>query len=155
MPIESIPLTQVLGERDKPVKIEESWSRDVPNALGANVPSIPEIDRSINSIKAAVEATHKLREGRMKEANSKPGPIVPLKVIGPLHHHFFVLKGKKLELIGSKEMDASKFAKDVSGRFFREWLKKSFPDRRDYDDIVSFDDNMTLKDMVDLLGVCE
>ena len=68
-------------------------------------------------------------------------------------YHFFLLSDGKLELIGSKEMDVSKFAKDVSGRFFREWLKKSFPDRRDYDDIVSFDDHTTMKDIVDLLNI--
>ena len=89
-------------------------------------------------------------------SEAKPGPIVPMKVIGPLRHHFFVMstKDKKLDYIGSAEMDTSKFAKDVSGRFFREWLKKSFPDRNDYEEIISFDDNTTLKEIVELLGVC-
>ena len=145
--ITRVPISDILGDRNGTVRVEESWSKDVPSTVGAEAP---------------VEMTEINREAIFKTVAGKSGRRLPQTIPSPVHgaqldkrenlnHHFFVLKGRKLEFIGSKELDASKFAKDVSGRFYREWLKGAFPGRKDYEDIVSFDDNQTLKDMAELL----
>ena len=64
---DSIPLTDVIGVRENTVKVEESWSKDVPNAVGANAPAIPEVVRDANFFKSAIENTHKLRNERVNE----------------------------------------------------------------------------------------
>lgn len=143
-----IPLSDVLGDKSGSVKIEESWSKYVPEQIGANAPVEKEFDRE----KAVMDAIGKTRERRLNSVLQTPQEK-PVQSSEPFCHHFFVFKGRKLEYIGSKEIDTSKFAKDISGRFFREWLKSSFPGRKDYDEIVAFDDNMSMKQFASLVNI--
>ena len=149
--ITSLPISAVLGDRNGLVTVEESLSKDLPNDVGANAP-VQEFNRQ-DAIFSAV----KRQSGRRSMTVSVPSPAQTpnMAVIRPSQYHFFVIKGKKLEFIGTKEMPAEKFAKDISGRFFREWLRQSFPGRRDYDDICVWDDNTKLKEITDLLGITD
>jgi hypothetical protein len=155
--IETLPISAALGDRNVDVQVEESWSKDVPASMGANAP-VEELNRS----KLIAEALKHKSARRSPEPTINPqpyhgGPARPvLSVIAPsTQHHFFVVDGRKLTFIGSKEIDVSKFQKDLSGRFFREWLKKNFPGRRDYDDICVWNDATPLKEITDLLGMAE
>lgn len=151
--IEQLPISAVLGDRNAPVKIDESWSKDVPASIGANAP-ITEFDRT----RAIMHAVQRPSARRMPEP-------VNLKIVqsgsdqsyveASQMHHFFAVDGKELVFIGSKEIDVTKFQKDLSGRFFREWLKQNFPGRRDYDDICVWNDATPLKEITDLLGMVE
>ena len=146
-----VPLTQVLGDRGKVgnvVKIEGSWSSKVPGSVGAEAKVIPEFDRET----AIIDAVKRRQEGRVVQTEFEDHPLIVLRKGSCFN--FFVLKGKTLEFIDSMEMDMKIFSKDVSGRFFREWLKKNFPNRVDYADIVSFEDSATMKEVVELLKVC-
>lgn len=164
--IESIPISAALGDRNADVKVEESWSKDVPSAIGANAP-VEEFNRT-----KAIELALRRPSGRrspepqnLSQAQEMRKSILNgiedhanLAIIKPfpmLKHHFFVVDGRKMVFIGSKEIDVTKFQKDLSGRFFREWLKKNFPGRRDYDDICVWNDATTLKEITDLLGMVE
>lgn|SRR3990167_9062697 len=149
--IARVPISEVLGDRNSSVKVEESWSKDVPVEAGASAQPLQEFDRT----KAILAAVAKRKEPRPRPEGFEPHSS--LQAVSR-QHHFFVLNGKKLTFIGSKEMDASKFQKDVSGRFYREWLKKNFPELNgtvDWADIVSFADNQTLKDVAELMGMVE
>ena len=136
---------------------EASWSEHLPAIGGADAPVQPEFNRD-QAIRAAIAER---KEGRRVRPEVIDLPGIPAQAGvhtfpgKPTKYHFFVLDGKKMTFIGSKEMDVSRFQKDVSGRFFREWLKKEFPGRKDYDKIVSFDDKTTLKEITDLLGMVE
>lgn len=154
--IEQLPISAALGERNAPVKIEESWSKDVPATVGANAP-VEEFNRT-----KAIELALRRPSGRRLPEPIAIRPIAGNFVGGglgmrvelaPMQHHFFVVDGKKLVFIGSKEIDVTKFQKDLSGRFFREWLKTNFPGRRDYDDICVWNDLTPLKEITDLLGM--
>lgn len=157
------PIQTVLGDPvNGRVKVEESWSKDLPPEIGVNAPVVKEIKRDEDFLKNAVLKTQ--QSGRRtpkvndtfdgKPQNGKPGPIecTPTQ---PLMYHFFVIREKSLEFIGTKDMPVEKFSKDISGRFFREWLKKSFPGRNDYDDICVWDDNTNLKEITELLAEVE
>lgn len=149
-----IPISKVLGVKGGQVKIERSWAEDVPGAVGANAPPVPEFNRE-SEILAAIKRRrnpHEVKEWPQLEELKQPA-VNGIQALPKFH--FFVLKGRKLEWIGSTGMDKSKFANDVSGRFFRGWIEKTFPGRRDYMDIVSFDDNARLKDIVELLEMTE
>ena len=143
-----IPMSDVLGTG---VKVERSWSEDVPVRVGADAPAEPAFDRA-SEIEAAIKRKREGLQMQMKsEIQREPGtPVNP----NP-KHHFFVLKGRKLEFIGSHEVEVNLFRNDISGRFFREHLKKVFPGRRDYEDIVSFDGNIKLSEIVKLLELAE
>ena len=145
-----IPLSSVLGDRGhmgNVVKVEESWSKYVVPDAGVSVVDDVSFDRE-----AAILAAAKRR--REREANALNVEAHPSPQVKRGQFHFFVLKGKVMDFIGSKEMDASKFSRDISGRFFREWLKKEFPGRSDYSEIISFEDKTTVKEIVELLVVC-
>ena len=155
--IETLPISAALGERNADVKVEESWSKDVPATVGANAP-VQEVNRS-----QLIAEAIKHRSGRrfpepmsaVREtlgSQRYPGKMME---IASTQHHFFVVDGRKLTFIGTKEIDVTKFQKDLSGRFFREWLKKNFPGRRDYDDICVWNDATPLKEITDLLGMVE
>jgi len=149
-----IPIDTILGDREKGVTVEESWSKDLP-ATGAGAPEIiADFDRE-KILLGGVKPSKRRMGGNetfepAQEGSPRGGPIQASKL-----YHFFAIKGRKLELIGSKPCPVEKFAKDLSGRFFREWLKQSFPGRRDYDDICVWNDNAPLKEITDLLGVIE
>ena len=163
-----IPLTDVLGDNTTSgnvIRVEESWSKDVIQEVGANAQQVVTEFNRDTAIPDAVKKTLERRElqARLRAEGFKPfdngngenfNRVIPL-LQKPLEHHFFVFRGRKLEYIGSQVLDVTRFEKDISGRFFREWLKKNFPSRKDYDDIVSFDDKQTVKEIVDLLRMCE
>ena len=144
-----VALTDVIGERGAGVKVEESWSKDVP-AGGAEGGGAVEFNRS-EAIMAAVE---RKRNGTWLRTEEEAGGVQTqretARSVSQLQY-FFVFKGGKMDYIGKKEVDLGKFRRDLSGRFFREWLKKEFPERRDYDDVVTFVGGGTVGEMVELM----
>src|SRR3990167_357524 len=140
--IEVKPISHALGDRNAPVKIERSWSEDVPVTVGADAPIIKELEREQMIVKASGKSGRRAEMGQV-EVQQTNGNRSQTGVAST--HHFFVIGGNKLEFIGSKEVDVSKFQKDISGRSYRVWLKTAFPDRTDYDDIVIWWDNFTVR----------
>ena len=71
-------------------------------------------------------------------------------------NYFFILDGKKLEFLGARGVDTQKFAKDLSGRFFREWVKNNFKlSKRDVENVVCWSGSTTIKDVADMLSAIE
>ena len=149
--IERIPITEVLGDpaTDK-VKIEESWNKDVP----AGERTVIVEPKRENLIERAIMNPSRRRfptptsvelSGRIV-----PGPIMVMK---SNYMHFFSVNGNKFEYVGSCMVDVEKFSKDASGLFLRNWMKKEFPGRRDYDRIACFDDGLTMKEFSEMLGL--
>ena len=142
-----VPISEVLANSKG---VEESWNKFVPISGGAEGNGVPEFDRGA-AIEAAVQMKRDIRSGKIPDPRFEMGVSVPPipNVVSNIQH-FFVCKDRGMKFIGTKEVDVSKFQKDISGHFFREWVKSVFPDRRDYDDIVSFGDETPLGDIVDL-----
>lgn len=152
--IKRVPIAELLGDPNGSVKSEESWSKFLPTDAGAAAPV-----REFNREKAIQEAIKRPSERRTLKSVVPAGNVASIlpprqmQVIReePAVFHFFVVKGKRIELIGSGECPIEKFERDLSGRFFREWLKKSFPGRKDYDDICVWNDLTPLKEITELL----
>lgn len=156
----NIPINDFLGARNGGVQVEESWSKDLPVETGVNAPIVDEFVRDDKFLDDAVKSTQKLREKRFEEI--KPGPIAGAQhadqTIAPLNRKFLFFsvnaESKSLVYVGTVQIEAeleARFKKDVSGRFFRECVKKEFPDRTDYFDIVCFQEGFTLKDVADAI----
>jgi hypothetical protein len=154
--ITRVPLSEILGD-GLTTKVEESWSKDVPSSYGANAPiEMTEINRE--KIMQEVAGKSARRFPRPRTVGDEVMERAQLKVITPAEHHFFVVKGKKLEYVGSltitPEMKAI-YQKDLSGRFFRQAIKAKFPGRKDYEEIISLEDTATVGDIAHLMRACE
>lgn len=145
-----VPRKDILGDVNTPVKVEKSWGENLDNKVKAGVVVSSEFDREAAILKA-VELRKQGKVIHTEEDNVEKVFDNRQVSLGKIFH-FFVFKGNTLEYIGSKQMDDLLFKKDFSGKFFREWLKKVFPDRDDYLDIVSFDNTTMLKQVVELIS---
>jgi hypothetical protein len=154
-----ISMKDFLGDREGGVKVEESWSKDVPPDVGANAPVEHELIRDENFLDAAVKQTERLRQQRFEEnmvqAKAMSLAIPQMQNINNTRNFIFFsihADTKSLEYIGTigiePELEA-RFKKDVSGRFYRECLKKEFPNRSDYTEIVCFNEGSSLKELAD------
>lgn len=141
--LETAHISTVLGKYEDTISIEQSLSKDLP-ARKEEV--VEEFSREVEIIK---------NSGKSARRFPQPSPqVIPYspQVNGVSHSHFFILKGKTLEFIGTKEADLSKFKNDISGRFFREWLKKNFELKpKDLENVVCYSDATSMKDIVELL----
>ena len=130
--------------------VEESWSKFVP----ASDTQEPEFDRN-NAIPSAVKRTLE-RRARRQEAAAEQAPTAiethtipkPTQSAGK---YFFIYKTDKFKFLGKSEEDLSRFQKDLSGRFFREWVKKTFG-IDSADDVVCYDGNITVAEMMEMFA---
>ena len=149
--ITRVPISEVLGDKNGRITVEESWSKDVPGSVGANAP-VQEFDRTKAVIEAAKKGSNRLRflDGQAQNHSLElQGSHLPKLS----KEHFFYLTGTGLNYVGSYEFDRSKFRNDLSGRMYREWCKKNLGNV-DVESIVSFADNATVKDLVEMVKVC-
>lgn len=132
-------LKDLIGDKGARVKIEESWSKDLPNDSGANAAGVVDPILTEERLNAAVKQTQRLRGERLNAPvlSVLASPVIPQARA----YYFFVLDYDKkiLKFLGKCGMNPERFQKDISGRMFREWLKKEFPERRDYEDISAFE----------------
>ena len=143
--LETAHISTVLGKYEDTIKIEQSLSKDVPVRKEEVV---EEFNREAEIIKNSGKSAR-----RFPQPSPQVIPYAP-QVNGVSHSHFFILKGKTLDFIGTKEADMSKFKNDVSGRFFREWLKKNFELKpKDVENVVCYNDATSMREVVELLGL--
>lgn len=146
--ITRVPISEVLGDRNGTVNIENSWSKDVPSAVGSDAPAESEFNRT----KAIIEAA-KRGSRRLQGLAETPGILITspgVGIPGKTEHFFELDMNGSLKYIVSLEFDRSKFAKDLSGRMFRDWVKKNVRPV-DIENVVSFPDNALVKDVVEMM----
>ena len=148
-----IPLSEVLGDRNKSVKIEESWSKDVP-VSGANAPIEENWSREA-AIEASLRATQRLRAqraGMIGGANGIENAIVKEIKDTQVYFYFFVVDEVKKSLVfmGKRAIETAKLdllKKDLTGRMMRLWIKDEFPGRRNYEKVACWEGDYTLAEM--------